>query len=76
MPTAQKIPVTPEQAAAFQSLSITHTPCNAVWLKNGDSYNITGPEREEMIADYFKLDKGTMTDAEFADKWQNLKYPD
>lgn len=75
MPAAQKIPVTPEQAAAFQSLSITSTPCNAIWLKDGTSYNILGPEREEMIADFWKLDK-TMTDEEFAEKWQKLKYPD
>ncbi len=59
MPEAQKIPVTPEQASAFQSLSITHTPCNVFVLEDGTSYNITGPERDEMIADCLKLDQET-----------------
>lgn len=76
MPAAQKIPVTPEQAAAFQSLSITSTPCNAIFLQDGTSYNILGPEREEMMADFWKLEKGTMNDEEFAEKWQSLKYPE
>lgn len=75
MSEAKKIPITPEQAATFQSLSITHTPCNAIFLEDGTSYNIIGPEREEIIADYWKLVKETMTEREFAEKWHQLKYP-
>lgn len=72
MSAAQKIPLSPEQAAFFNSFPIRSTPCNVANIDDND-YDITGPQREEVLADFLKCIEGALSNKEFADKWQHLK---
>lgn len=74
MSVAQKIPLSPEQAAFCNSFPIRSTPCNFAGLDDND-YDITGPEREEVVADILKCLDGTLSKKVFADKWHHLKLP-
>ncbi|KAJ6785923.1 hypothetical protein PWT90_01297 [Aphanocladium album] len=72
---AQKVPISPRLAAALSAFPIKSTPCNMCGVGDKE-YDITGPQRDEIVADYMKVQKGTMSEGEFGEKWASREYPE
>ncbi len=74
---AQKQPISPEMAAFYNSLTIRSTPCNYCEIE-GVGYHVSGsgPERDQILADFEKNAEGSMSDQDFAAKWAHARVQD
>ncbi|KAJ3493741.1 hypothetical protein NLG97_g4542 [Lecanicillium saksenae] len=74
-----KVPISPRLASLLKDLPIKSMPCNfcSFGSEVGDKgYDISGPEREEVIADFERVIEGAMARADFEEKWAKLEYQD
>lgn len=74
---AQKQPISPEMATLCNSLVKGSTPCNYCEIE-GVGYHVStsGPERDEIVADFEKNVQGTLSYEDFAAKWAHARVQD
>ncbi len=74
---AQKQPISPEMAALCNSIAIRSTPCNYCELE-GVGYHVSasGPERDQIVADFEKSAEGRLSYEDFAAKWAHARVQD